>query len=389
MLPESIKQLLAEKQAKDSYRSRIVCRPHDSYVEVDGKHYVNFSGNDYLGLAVDTKLQQRWGEVQLNSGSTGSPLINGYHPSHQALEETICDWLGFESCLLFTSGFTANSSILKNLMTNKQHTIVQDKLNHASLLDGGKEANAKNIRFQHNNIAHLKKRLESVDNYKLIVTEGIFSMDGDHAPIDEVIAAKRQHDAGVMLDDAHGVGVFGKQGEGSLSLSNAKAADIDIFTATFGKAVGTSGAFVCGSQQLIEYLVNHARGYIYSTSFSPVLAEMTRIAIEKLRLEQWRRDKLRDNITYFKNILAELSFEMTGSDSAIQPIVVGDNKSTLLLASEMRKQGFWVTAIRPPTVPAHAGRIRITLTSLHSHQQIKAMLFALKESCERLKICQN
>ncbi|EWH08597.1 8-amino-7-oxononanoate synthase [Catenovulum agarivorans DS-2] len=383
MLPSYIEQELAAKQAQYAYRQKNTVTTDQQFIVHNQQKYLNFSGNDYLGIAASGCLQSAWmNALETNlSGSTGSPLINGHHAAHQALEDEICDWLGFDACLLFNSGFSANSSVLKTLLKEQNQLIIQDKLNHASLIDGGLQSAAKNLRFKHNDIEHLQQRLQTPADYKLVVTEGVFSMDGDGAPLQPICQLIAEQDnTGLMLDDAHGIGVFGEQGQGSLAKQNISANNIDIFTATFGKAIGTSGAFVAGSKQLIDYLVNEARAYIFSTSFSPILAEVTRQAIIKIRRENWRREKLEQNVVYFVDGVNKLGISLScgGSVSAIKPVVIGSNEDTLKLAKILRKQGIWATAIRPPTVPKGQARIRFTINSLHDIADIDQAIQALE-----------
>lgn len=373
MLPDHLTPTLLEKKRTHAYRQRVCAYPTEVEILIDGKRYLNFSGNDYLGLASDRDLRQQYQQISVNLGSTGSPLINGYHPAHQALEETICEWLGFERCLLFNSGYSANSSVLKTLLDKPAQTIIQDKLNHASLIEGAIHSSASHLRYKHNDMAHLAQRLNKTKDYRLVVSEGVFSMDGDQAPIADILQQTQTQNAGFMLDDAHGIGVFGEQGRGSLSQQNISPSQVDVFTATFGKALGSSGAFVAGKQELIDYLVNHAGSYIFSTSMSPWLAAASQLAIEKMRQESWRQDKLQQNIHCFKAQLAQFELPDSGSFSSIQPLIVGDNQTTLKLAKVLREKGFWVTAIRPPTVPLGQARLRITLTSLHTTEQISAL----------------
>ncbi|MCU4674469.1 8-amino-7-oxononanoate synthase [Catenovulum sp. 2E275] len=388
MFTQRLSQALADKQQNFSYRKRYVCQPAGKFVDVNGKQYLNFSGNDYLGIASDHRIKN----ADLNdlSGSTGSSLINGYHPAHQALEAEIADWLGFEKALLFSTGFSANSSILKTLMTDKNGLILQDKLNHASLIDGGLAAAAKSVRFAHNDMFALEKKL--IANLKennvnknnasetLIVSEGVFSMDGDSAPLANISSLARQYQAGIMLDDAHGIGVFGKNGRGSLAAQNINPASVDIYMATFGKAIGSSGAVVCGSQTLIDYLVNFSRSYIYSTAMSPLQAKLTSRAIKMVQQDDWRREKLYENIAYFKHLLSCAGFDDTGSNSAIQPVIIGENETTLMVANQLKQSGIWLTAIRPPTVAKGSARLRITLSSAQDKTDLDFLVSQLAQA---------
>ncbi|WAJ71400.1 8-amino-7-oxononanoate synthase [Catenovulum adriaticum] len=372
MLPERLAKALVDKKRAHSFRERKICQPNGKYVQVQNNQYLNFSGNDYLAIASSEEIKVAY--RQLNTGSTGSALINGYNPEHAELELQVADWLGFEKALLYSTGFAANSAVIKTVMSEKNGLILQDKLNHASLIDGGLTANAKSMRFAHNDMVQLETKLKRA-NYqhpeKLIVSEGIFSMDGDNAPIASLSDLASHYDAGLMIDDAHGIGVLGTDGRGSLAENNLKPKQIDIYMATFGKALGSAGAVVCGNATLIEYLVNFSRDYIYSTSMSPHQAKLTSIAIELVKKQQWRRDKLIENIAYFKQQLANLGFADTGSNSAIQPIIVGENQATLKIAEQLKKAGIWLTAIRPPTVAKGSARLRVTLSTAHNLADIR------------------
>ncbi len=382
MLSKRLEQALANKQQALSYRTRSVCQPNGKYLRIGGKQYLNFSGNDYLAIASTRAVQSAWQSLDdcYLSGSTGSPLINGYHPAHQALEAQIADWLGFEKALLFSTGFAANSNVLKTLMNDKSGLILQDKLNHASLIDGGLAANAKSIRFAHNDLMQLEKKLTQQATEKLIVSEGIFSMDGDCAPVRDLVTLSQKYQSGLMIDDAHGLGVLGSEGKGSLQAQQVKPSDIDIYMATFGKALGSAGAIICGSKTLIDYLVNFSRSYIYSTAMSPLQAKLTGIAVNLVQKDQWRRDKLNENIDYFKRCLEVNGFANTGSESAIQPIIIGDNQTTLNLAEALKQRGIWLTAIRPPTVAKGTARLRITLSTALDKADINYLVTQLAQA---------
>lgn len=372
MLPERLVNALVEKKRAHSFRERKICRPDGKYVQVQNKQYLNFSGNDYLAIASSDEIKAAY--HPLNSGSTGSALINGYNPEQAELELQVADWLGFEKALLYSTGFAANSAVLKTLMSEKNGLILQDKLNHASLIDGGLAANAKSIRFAHNDMAQLETKLKRANqeySEKLIVSEGIFSMDGDKAPVTALSHLANDYSASLMIDDAHGIGVLGTNGRGSLAENNLKPEQVDIYMATFGKALGSAGAVICGSRTLIDYLVNFSRDYIYSTSMSPHQAKLTSSAIELVKKHQWRRDKLTENIVYFKQQLAKLGFAETGSNSAIQPIIIGENQATLKIAEQLKKAGIWLTAIRPPTVAKGSARLRVTLSTAHDLADIR------------------
>ncbi|MBS3796798.1 8-amino-7-oxononanoate synthase [Pseudoalteromonas sp. BDTF-M6] len=342
-------------------------------IRVQGSDYLNFASNDYLALG-DLPLN----ELEARSGSHSSPLVTGYQRCHQALEKRFCDLLGYQSAMLFPSGFSANISVLKALFAESNDgLIVQDKLNHASLIDGGLQANAAMQRFNHNNMSHLQARLtKSKARNKLVVSEGVFSMDGDCAPVGEIDALCRAHDAWFMLDDAHGFGVLG-DGLGSALERKTRP---DILVITFGKALASNGAVVLASTSVIELLLQGNRDYIYSTSISPMQCAITEQRLTQLLDANVQRQQLQRNITYFRERCAQSSLALMESQTPIQPLIVGDSESALQMQTDLREQGIWLSAIRPPTVAHNTARLRITLTAAHQERDIDTLVKAL-ESC--------
>ena len=344
-------------------------------ITIAGKHYLNFASNDYLGFAeqpVDSLSSQPL-------GSHSSPLVTGYKQSQHQLERYLCEQLGFESGLLFNSGFSANSSVLKALFQDKataqKSAIFQDKLNHASLIDGALHSQAAMIRFNHNDMRHLKSRLEkSTAINKLIISEGVFSMDGDQAPIESLSAIAKEFNAWLMIDDAHGFGVLGENGLGSCDFIKP-----ELLVITFGKAVASSGACVLASKEVIDYLLQFNRDYIYSTGMSPLLAELTLTRLQQITAEQGaqKRKQLADNIDYFKLLATKHNIAVMPSNTAIQPIVLGCAEHTLEVANTLKKAGIWLTAIRPPTVAFNTSRLRITLTAAHTKADIEHLIAEL------------
>ncbi|WP_105254222.1 aminotransferase class I/II-fold pyridoxal phosphate-dependent enzyme [Pseudoalteromonas sp. T1lg75] len=342
-------------------------------IRVQGSDYLNFASNDYLALG-DLPLN----ELEARSGSHSSPLVTGYQRCHQVLEKQFCDLLGYQSAMLFPSGFSANISVLKALFAESNDgLIVQDKLNHASLIDGGLQANAAMQRFNHNNMSHLQARLtKSKARNKLVVSEGVFSMDGDCAPVGEIDALCRAHDAWFMLDDAHGFGVLG-DGLGSALERKTRP---DILVITFGKALASNGAVVLASTSVIELLLQGNRDYIYSTSISPMQCAITEQRLTQLLDANVQRQQLQRNITYFRERCAQSSLALMESQTPIQPLIVGDSESALQMQTDLREQGIWLSAIRPPTVAHNTARLRITLTAAHQERDIDTLVKAL-ESC--------
>ncbi len=346
----------------------------------------NFSSNDYLALsrhpAVITAFQQ--GLEQWGTGSGGSPLTTGYQAPHRALEEQLCDWLGFESALLFSSGYAANQGTLQ-VLGKLGITPLLDRLSHASLYSGALQALPAHkplLRFKHNDMAHLRQQLAnlSTDSACMIVSEGLFSMDGDSAPFDELIEIKQQQlhatrNTLLFIDDAHGLGSQGIAGQGSLTYGQRQ--QIDLLSATFGKTLGCQGAFVCGNKNWIEYLVQSAGEYIYSTAMPAAQACAVLAAIQLVReskAEQSLQQRLTNNIRQFRVLAEQHGLQFMPSTSAIQPLVVGRAERALYLSQALQQQGFTCVAIRPPTVPQGQARLRFTVT-LHQTPQSMARLF--------------
>jgi 8-amino-7-oxononanoate synthase len=351
-------------------------------LSADNKTYLNFSSNDYLGLASDSSLIKAWqkGAQLYGVGSGGSYLVTGYNQAHADLTEQLKAWLGVEALALFSSGYSANQAIIK-LLLSKNDLLLQDKLNHASLMEAGALADCKMLRFKHNDTAHLQLLLNKQhnnDGNKLIISEGVFSMDGDCAPVHTLAEQAKMADGWLMIDDAHGLGVLGKNGQGSVVEAGLNNDDLQVYMATFGKALGVGGAFVAGSKTFIDYLTNFSKPYIYSTGLPPAMAYAIRHAATMAESEQWRRDKLHGLISAFRESAAANDIKLGNSQTAIQPIIIGDSKKTVALADKLKSLGFWTTAIRPPTVPVNSARLRITLTVSHQLEDVKKLVDAIR-----------
>ncbi|OSM49862.1 8-amino-7-oxononanoate synthase, partial [Aeromonas salmonicida subsp. salmonicida] len=319
-------------------------------LQVAGRDYLNFSANDYLGLADHSTIKAAFKEGIdcYGTGSGASPLVTGYSRAHQQLEETLADWLGVEAVLLFNCGFSANQAVLKALL-GKDHLLWQDRLNHASLQEMGSQLPCKMKRFGHNDMTALERQLEP--NRGLIVSEGVFSMDGDQGPWPELARLAAQSGNWLMIDDAHGLGVLGPEGRGTLAAQGVAPASVHIQMGTFGKALGVAGAFVGGSRELVDYLVNFARHYVYSTHMPTAQACAVSKSIELVRAADESRAHLARLITRFRQGTAALGWQLGASDTPIQPLLVGESSAALQLAARLRDRGVWVSAIRPPTVP--------------------------------------
>jgi 8-amino-7-oxononanoate synthase len=318
--------------------------------------------------------------------ASASNLVTGFSYAHQTLENQICQWLNKPRCLLFSSGFSANSGVLQAL-GQPSTTILLDKLSHASLIEGAFSSKAQVKRFKHNNIKHLNilmnalkdethTRLTTDINPRdhIIVSEGVFSMDGDQAPLDQLSRVAAHNDAKLFIDDAHSIGVIGKHGEGSSSL-----ADIDIVMATFGKAIASSGAFVACEEDVFEYLVNFSKHYIYSTAISPALAWATNKSIQLIQTEHWRREKIAELSDQFCKLLSP-SIELTPTQSSIHGLIMGNEEKTLLASRKLKEKGLWVTAIRPPTVPVNSSRLRVTICASHNTNDIIYLAKTINET---------
>ena len=376
------KQLQQRTQDGLYRQSRITQNKQGRMINIAGKSYLNFSSNDYLGLAGDPALISAWqiGAQQYGVGSGGSYLVTGYNQAHEALCEQLKSWLGLEAVALFSSGYSANQAVIK-LLLDKNSLLLQDKLNHASLMEAGSLSPSKMLRFKHNDVEHLNTLLSKQQNpNSLTISEGVFSMDGDKAPIPELLQRTKQHNSWLMIDDAHGLGVLGQNGQGSVVESGLTNQAPQIYMATFGKALGVSGAFIAGSQQFIDYLTNFSKPYIYTTGLPPAMAHAITCAATMAETEQWRRDKLFELIHLFKILANEKGIALSESFTAIQPLIIGDSKKALVLAKKLQALGFWVTAIRPPTVPVNTARLRITLTANHIKEDIHQLINAISTS---------
>lgn len=396
---EFTQQRLAAQKSLSRYRQRVCVQQanandnqHGAKIIVEGKAYTNFSSNDYLGLNNHKQINQAMQEGIDRFGvcASSSSLVTGFHYAHQALEDKICQWLNKPKCLLFSSGFTANVALFQALgqagsSDSKQDRchFFLDKLSHASMLDGAFSSKAKVKRFTHNNTEQLSQLLSLCDGKnKLIASEGVFSMDGDQAKLAALAQLANEHKAWLYLDDAHSIGVIGDQGQGSASQLNMavnKSTQANIIMATFGKAIATSGAFLACDENLHDYLINFARHYIYSTAISPALAWATIKSIELIQQEQWRRDK----IIELSNLLMQQldkRIDIIPSASSIHAIIIGDEQKALNVSGQLRKQGIWLTAIRPPTVAVGSSRLRVTICTNHNHQDIKYLAKSLNEA---------
>ncbi len=348
---------------------------------IDGKACLSFCSNDYLGLANHPEINAAFkrGIDQYGSGSGSAHLISGHSQAHQQLEEQLADWLAREAVLLFSTGYMANLAVVSALM-GRHDTIFQDRLNHASLLDAAKLSGARQLRYTHNNPASLEQRFTQMQpGEALVVSDGLFSMDGNRANLVTLANVADKHDAWLMIDDAHGLGTCGSQGRGSLDLAGMSNQQVPVLIGTLGKAFGTAGAFVAGNHDLIDLLINIAHPYIYTTAQPPALAVATSAALKRLREDEWRRERLQSHIHTLRSGAEQLGIQLMPSDSPIQPLNVGSSEQASAISKQLWQAGILVTAIRPPTVPEGSARLRITLSSAHSDKDIRQLLNALSK----------
>jgi 8-amino-7-oxononanoate synthase len=366
-------------------RRESLCSAQGPLVKINGNEYLNFCSNDYLGLANHPRVVQRLRAAasEYGVGSGASHLVCGHSKIHEELEQALAEFTGRERAVLFSSGYSANLAVLTTLL-QKGDNVFEDKLNHASLLDGGLYSGARFSRFPHNDVDALAAKLDKAAGPSLVVVDGVFSMDGDEAPLSQLADICRRHQAWMMVDDAHGFGVSGTCGAGSLEKAGLDADDVPILMGTLGKALGTSGAFVAGSGVLIEALVQNARNYIYTTAAPPAIAAATLESLNLLEEESWRREHLQDLIQYFRKGANDLGLALMESESAIQPMLIGEADQAVALSQALRERGILIGAIRPPTVPRGTSRLRITLSAAHSFEQVDHVLQELA-ACSALE----
>ncbi len=366
---------LARQREAGLWRERLTMTP------APGSRVRDFASNDYLGLARDPRLAeaQSQGARCFGAGAGASHLVNGHLLPHQLLEERLADLTGRPRALLFSTGYMANFGTLQALCDRQTH-LFQDRLNHASLLDGAQLAGARSRRFHHRDLEDLERLLGRAEETgpRLVVSDGVFSMDGDMADIDGLATVCARHDAWLMIDDAHGLGVLGEHGDGCVG-RRFDAEQVPVLVGTLGKALGTAGAFVAGDDLLIDTLIQFARPYIYTTAQPPGMAMATLRALDILEMEPERRRRLHEHLDHFRARAAELKLPLLASPTPIQPLLLGDSARVMRWSLALREAGFMVGAIRPPTVPQGQGRLRITLSSGHRREDIDELLERLAE----------
>ncbi|TLP76012.1 8-amino-7-oxononanoate synthase [Pseudomonas nitroreducens] len=385
-MPFDLAARLAQRQAEDLYRRRpLLESPQGPEVVIDGQPMLAFCSNDYLGLANHPEViaAMRAGAERWGVGGGASHLVNGHCGPHHELELALAEFTGRPRALLFSTGYMANLGTVTALV-GKGDSVLEDRLNHASLLDAGLLSGTRFSRYLHNDAASLASRLEKAEGNTLVVTDGVFSMDGDLADLPALCARAREKGAWVMVDDAHGFGPLGATGGGIVEHFGLGLDDVPVLVGTLGKAFGTAGAFVAGSEELIETLIQFARPYIYTTSQPPAVACATLKSLELLRAESWRRDHLNALIARFRAGAEAIGLSLMDSPTPIQPILIGGSAQAMALSAELRQRGILVGAIRPPTVPAGTARLRVTLSASHTEAQVDRLLVALAESWQRV-----
>jgi|TARA_B110000285_G_scaffold76587_1_gene88235 8-amino-7-oxononanoate synthase len=372
---------LDERRQQHLYRQRSNLNSRcAATIMVDGKSQHNFCSNDYLGLAghpdIAKALQQ--GADKYGTGSGASHLISGHSQAHEQLEQELAEFTGRPRALLFSTGYMANMGVISALV-GRRDLVLQDRLNHASLLDGGLLSRADLQRYKHANTEDLAARLSASNaERKLVVTDGVFSMDGDLPPLESMAVVTNQHQGWLMVDDAHGFGVLGKHGGGLIEALDLSIEQVPILVGTLGKAFGTFGAFVAGSEALIETLIQFSRSYIYTTALPPAVAVASSASLKILQAESWRREKLVSLVSRFRLGAKQIGLDLMDSQTPIQPVQINNDQRVMEINQQLRAKGFMVGAIRPPTVPAGSGRLRICLSATHTEDQIDQLLEALE-----------
>ncbi|MBD8882151.1 8-amino-7-oxononanoate synthase [Rhodanobacter sp. 7MK24] len=381
--PDLLQRLAAQTSERERAnlrrRLRTIEHVEGPWLESGGRRLLGFCSNDYLGLAQHPQLIAALKRVVDDEGVGGASahLICGHRREHAQLEEALAEWTGRERALLFSTGYMANLGTMQALLA-RGDLCVQDKLNHACLLDGAQLAGAELKRYPHADVAAAARQLQSRPQAAaLLATDGVFSMDGDVAPLAGLAALCAREHAMLMVDDAHGLGVLGADGAGSVQAVGLGQREVPVLMATLGKALGCSGAFVAGSAAVIDGLMQFARPYVYTTAMPPALAAAARAAVEVARGETWRREKLQSLIARFRAGAMQLGLPLMTSHSAIQPLLLGDAQTALAAAQALEQRGLLVTAIRPPTVPQGQARLRITLSASHEDEHVDQLLDAL------------
>lgn len=383
-LHERISSLRKLRVAQERVRvRRQVGRRDGVRLEIDGRWLTGFCSNDYLGLSQQFEVVAALQDAAARdgAGATASHLICGHHTAHETLEREIADWLGYPSALLFGSGFIANLAVQQALLSEEDDVCVQDRLNHASLLDATRLAGCRLRRYPHLDVEGAMRQLKGApEGAAMLATEGVFSMDGDVAPLRALSLVARMQHALFYVDDAHGVGVLGPQGRGCVADAGLGVAEVPLQLVTLGKALGGYGAVVVGEEALVRHLAETARPYIYTTALPPAQVAATLAAVRLARRDDWRRTRLVELIGAFRDGARKHGFELMASDTPIQPLLCGEEATVMAMSAALEHAGFMVGAIRPPTVPEGKARLRVTLSALHTPQQVQALIEAIVQA---------
>jgi len=388
MLTDLSKALL-QRRAAGLYRTRTISDgPQSTRMTIDGETFLAFCSNDYLALANDPELlaAASLGLDRYGIGAGASHLINGHSQAHHELEKTLADFTRFPRALLFSTGYMANMAVATALL-GRHDAIFADRFNHASLNDAALLSQASLRRYHHLDLDHLESQLaQTPAKCKLVMTDAVFSMDGDCAPIDDLLVLCQRFGAWLLVDDAHGFGVLGEQGRGSLFQTHFPENHVPhlIYMATLGKAAGVAGAFVAAQTEVIETLIQQGRTYGYTTASPPLLAHTLLTSLQIIAQQSWRREQLVRLIERLRQGLVSLPWQLLPSTTAIQPLLVRDNEQALQLSTALRERGIWVPAIRPPTVPKGTARLRITLSAAHTLAEIDQLTLTLRDLANTL-----
>lgn len=381
-----VDQQVAALKAKQLWRQRAISRPlPNAQIERNGQVLLNFAGNDYLGLSQHPQLKQL--EGQSVAGATASPLICGHHPLAQTLEQELAAWSGFESSRLFVSGYQASLGVIPALV-GASDTIFCDRLNHASLIDASRLSGARLRVYPHRDMERLDDLLgRPGTGFKLVISDSLFSMDGTIAPLDTLLDLCERHDALLYLDDAHGLGILGENGRGAAEhfLLRPEQRRRLIYLGTFGKAAGQGGAFIACSNSLADWFTQSARSYVYSTGLAPAHCASLLACLQLIKQAQPQRACLKAHIQNLQTLSRDLPWHLAPSDTPVQSLLIGEVEPAVQLSEILLQKDIWAPAIRPPTVPRHQARLRISLSAAHSHQDIKKLVQALHEAAHSLR----
>lgn len=372
-----------QRKSDGLYRNRrVINSSQGALIKIDGEEYLNFSSNDYLGLANNDVLKMCMSEAikEYGLGAGSSQLVVGHSIPHRTLEKSLAEFLSRDAALVFSSGYLANLAVA-SVLIDSNTIVLQDKLNHASLIDAAQLSNGKLVRYRHNDIDHLKTLLEKYKQHKLVVmTDGVFSMDGDFAPVSEIAKLCKTYNAVLIVDDAHGLGVLGDTGAGLLELLKLDQSQVPLLIGTFGKSFGGCGAFVSGSKLYVDAFIQKARTYIYTTAMLPSLAVAMTQAIELVANATDLRQKLCSIVVCYKELMREGNLDVSESDSHIQPYVVGNVGKTVALSDVLFQNNVLAVAIRPPTVPKDTSRLRLSFTAAHDKEQLVRLVQGIKDN---------